>query len=78
MNLLMTEVEAALRAKDAEIERLRSELRSMRMLVGYIVMEGGEDGELMISNRILQQYDRFTIERHDDVRGGIMIRAIPE
>lgn len=59
------------------VAQLEAELRSMRLLVGYLVMDHGRDGEVMIGNGTLQRYDGFTIEREDDLRGGILIRAIP-
>jgi hypothetical protein len=58
-------------------DRQDAELRSLRNLVGYLVMDHGRDGEVMIGNGTLMRYDGFTLQREDDLRGGILIRAIP-
>ena len=59
------------------IDDLEAELRSTRQLIGYLVMDHGRDGEMLIGNGTLQRYDGFTIVREDDLRGGVLIRAIP-
>jgi hypothetical protein len=61
----------------ARIATLEEELRSARLLLGYVLMERGRDGEVMIGNGTLQRYDRFTFAREDNLRGGMLIRAIP-
>lgn len=62
----------------ARILALEHEVAALRQVIGYLCMERGRDGEIMIGNGTLQRYDRFKIEKDETPRGGVLIRATPE